>query len=146
MVSILVRTLRRAVAHVYTGRPSTIRPGKPVYKYVFERLVHGTSLPSPRPFPHPLTPPLDATFQATQDIAFNEKVIASAETTVRACEDELLTLKDVDAGTASWWGSKRAVEMRANHLLRKMRAAQDKVEALERQNVQLKKVLAKTKA
>ncbi|EIW60623.1 uncharacterized protein TRAVEDRAFT_57812 [Trametes versicolor FP-101664 SS1] len=110
------------------GRPSTIRPGKPVYKYVFERLVH------------------DATFQATQDIAFNEKVIASAETTVRACEDELLTLKDVDAGTASWWGSKRAVEMRANHLLRKMRAAQDKVEALERQNVQLKKVLAKTKA
>ncbi|KAI0670636.1 RNA12 protein-domain-containing protein [Trametes maxima] len=110
------------------GRPSTIRPGKPVYKYVFERLVH------------------DPTFQATQDIAFNEKVIASAEATVRACEDELLTLKDVDAGTASWWGSKRAVEMRANHLLRKMRAAQDKVEALERQNAQLKKVLAKAKA
>ncbi|KAI0637238.1 exonuclease [Trametes polyzona] len=109
------------------GRPSTIRPGKPVYKYVFERLVH------------------DPTFQATQDIAFNEKVIASAESTVRACEDELLTLKDVDAGTASWWGSKRAVEMRANHLLRKMRAAQDKIEALERQNAQLKKVLAKTK-
>ncbi|KAI0362726.1 exonuclease [Trametes cingulata] len=109
------------------GRPSTIRPGKPVYKYVFERLVH------------------DPTFQATQDIAFNEKVIASAETTVRACEDELLTLKDVDAGTASWWGSKRAVEMRANHLLRKMRAAQEKIEALERQNAQLKKVLAKTK-
>lgn len=110
--------------------------------------MHGTSLPSPRPSPvFPLTHgPLDATFQATQDIAFNEKVIASAEMTVRACEDELLTLKDVDAGTASWWGSKRAVEMRANHLLRKMRAAQDKVEALERQNVQLKKVLVKTKA
>ena len=65
---------------------------------------------------------------------------------MRACEDELLTLKDVDAGTASWWGSKRAVEMRANHLLRKMRAAQDKVEGLERQNAQLKKVLAKAKA
>ncbi|CDO69022.1 hypothetical protein BN946_scf184834.g29 [Trametes cinnabarina] len=109
------------------GRPSTIKPGKPVYKYVFEQLVQ------------------DPTFQATQDIAFNEKVIASAEATVRACEDELLTLKDVDAGTASWWGSKRAVEMRANHLLRKMRAAQDKVEALERQNGQLKKVLAKAK-
>ncbi|KAH9857835.1 RNA12 protein-domain-containing protein [Lenzites betulinus] len=110
------------------GRPSTIRPGKPVYKYVFERLVH------------------DTTFQATQDIAFNEKVIASAEATVRACEDELLTLKDVDAGTASWWGSKRAVEMRANHLLRKMRTAQEKVETLERQNATLKKVLAKSKA
>lgn len=140
-----VRTLGRTAAHASTGRPSTIRPGKPVYKYVFERLVHGTSL-LPSPVSPPTHSPPDATFQATQDIAFNEKVIASAETTVRACEDELLTLKDVDAGTASWWGSKRAVEMRANHLLRKMRAAQDKVEALERQNVQLKKVLAKTKA
>ena len=28
------------------GRPSIIRPGKPVYKYVFQRLVSGT----PQPF------------------------------------------------------------------------------------------------
>ncbi|KAM5539125.1 hypothetical protein V8D89_007348 [Ganoderma adspersum] len=109
------------------GRPSTIKPGKPVYKWVFERLVQ------------------DPAFQASQDIAFNKKVIASSETTVKACENELLTLKDVDAGTANWWGSKRAVEMRANFLLKKMRAAQEKIETLERQNTQLKKMLAKAR-
>ncbi|RPD65868.1 exonuclease [Lentinus tigrinus ALCF2SS1-7] len=106
------------------GRPSTIKPGKPVYKFVFERLVG------------------DSVFKATQDIAFNEKVIAASETIVKACEQELLVLKDVDAGTANWWGSKRAVEMRANYLLKKMRAAEQKVENLERENAQLKKTLA----
>ncbi|KAI1790774.1 exonuclease [Ganoderma leucocontextum] len=109
------------------GRPSIIRPGKPVYEWVFERLVQ------------------DPTFQASQDIAFNLKVITSSEAIVKACEDELLTLKDVDAGTANWWGSKRAVEMRANFLLKKMRLAQGNIEALERQNTQLKKVLARTR-
>ncbi len=87
----------------------------------------------------------DPTFQASQDLAFNKKVITLSEATVKACEDELLTLKDVDAGTANWWGSKRAVEMRANFLLKKMRAAQEKVETLEKQNIQLKKVLAKAR-
>ncbi|KAH9946331.1 RNA12 protein-domain-containing protein [Epithele typhae] len=109
------------------GRPSTIKPGKPVYKWVFQRLV------------------TDATFQATQDIAYNEKSIASAEAILKACESELLTLKDVDAGTAHWWGSTRVVEMRQHYLLKKMRVAEDKIESLEKQNVQLKKVLAKAR-
>ncbi|KAI0721515.1 exonuclease [Cerioporus squamosus] len=108
----------------HNGRPSTIKPGKPVYKFVFERLVS------------------DSIFKATQDIAFNEKVIASAESTVKACEDELLVLKDVDAGTASWWGSQRAVEMREHYLLKKMRAAEQKIESLEKENAKLKKTLA----
>ena len=90
--------------------------------------------------------PLDPVFKATQDIAFNEKVIAASENTVKACENELLTLKDVDAGTASWWGSKRAVEMRANYLLKKLRAAEEKIESLEKQNAQLKKILAKARS
>ncbi|KAI0807276.1 exonuclease [Fomes fomentarius] len=111
-----------------SGRPSTIKPGKPVYKWVFERLVN------------------DRVFEATQDIAFNDKIIASSENTVKACENELLTLKEVDAGTSSWWGSKRAVEMRANYLLKKMRAAEEKIENLEKQNAQLKKVLVKTRS
>ena len=88
---------------------------------------------------------VDPTFQAVQDIAVNEKLIASSETTVKACESELLTLKEVDAGTASWWGSKRAVEMREHYLFKKMRAAEEKIESLERQNAQLKKVLAKAR-
>ncbi|RDX48409.1 exonuclease [Lentinus brumalis] len=109
----------------HNGRPSTIKPGKPVYKFVFERLVG------------------DSVFKATQDIAFNEKVIASAEVIVKACEDELLVLKDVDAGTASWWGSQRAVEMREHYLLKKMRAAEQKIESLEKENAHLKKTLSK---
>ncbi|OBZ75791.1 Mitochondrial escape protein 2 [Grifola frondosa] len=107
------------------GRPSTIRAGKPVYRYVFERLVE------------------DSVFRATQDIAFNEKAIAASETIVKACEQELITLKDVDAGTSSWWGSNGAVEKRGNYLLKKMRAAEDKIETLDKQNVNLKKVLSK---
>ena len=117
-----------------------------MYKWVFERLVQGESphryAPGPLSYPHSAP---DPAFQASQDIAFNKKVIASSETTVKACEDELLTLKDVDAGTANWWGSKRAVEMRASFLLKKMRVAQEKIETLERQNTQLKKVLAKAR-
>ena len=42
---------------------------------------------------------VDPIFQATQDIAFNEKIIASRESTVKACEDELMTLKEVEART-----------------------------------------------
>ncbi|KAF7359414.1 Mitochondrial escape protein 2 [Mycena sanguinolenta] len=61
----------------HNGRPSTIQPGKPVFQAVFERLVN------------------DPIFQATQDIAFNEKVIAGAEIIVKACEQELLTLKEI---------------------------------------------------
>ncbi|TFY60118.1 hypothetical protein EVJ58_g5342 [Rhodofomes roseus] len=107
------------------ARPSTIKPGKPVYKYVFERLVQ------------------DPIFRATQDIAFNERVIAASESTVKSCEQELLTLKDVDAGTADWMGSRTAVRDRMNYLLKKMRLAGDKIEMLEKQNANLRKVLSK---
>ncbi|KAI0928247.1 hypothetical protein AcW1_005551 [Taiwanofungus camphoratus] len=106
------------------GRPSTIRPGKPVYKYVFERLVQ------------------DSVFRAMQDLAMNEKVIAAAESTVKACEQELITLKDVDAGTADWLGSRRAVKERSYFLLKKMQDAEEKIEALEKQNLQLKRSLS----
>ncbi|KAI0797741.1 exonuclease [Abortiporus biennis] len=109
----------------HNGRPSTIRPGKPVYKYVFERLVN------------------DPVFQATQDIAFNMKVIASSETMIKSCEAELITLKDVDAGTSSWWGSRKAVTQRIEYLLKYMRTANAKIEAAEKQNASLKKILAK---
>ncbi|KAI0818814.1 exonuclease [Irpex lacteus] len=114
--------------NMHNGRPSSIRPGKPVYRSVFEKLVH------------------DPIFQATQDIAFNEKIIASSETTVKACEDELMTLKEVEAGTSHWWGSRRAVTAREEYLLKKMRVAQEKIEALEKQNASLKKVLSKVKS
>ncbi|KIP10314.1 hypothetical protein PHLGIDRAFT_28547 [Phlebiopsis gigantea 11061_1 CR5-6] len=107
------------------GRPSSIKPGKPVYRYVFEKLVH------------------DPIFQASQEITYNQKIIASNEVIVKACEEELMTLKEVEAGTSHWWGSRRAVSTRGEYLLRKMRAAVEKIEALEKQNAALKKTLAK---
>ncbi|KAJ7470384.1 RNA12 protein-domain-containing protein [Mycena latifolia] len=109
----------------HNGRPSTIRPGKPVYKYVFERLVN------------------DSIFQATQDIAFNEKLIASAESTVKACEQELLALKEIGTDAEHWWGGNSASSSRSRYLLAKMQASASKIEALEQKNLELKKILAK---
>ncbi|KAJ7090200.1 RNA12 protein-domain-containing protein [Mycena belliarum] len=109
----------------YNGRPSTIRPGKPVYKYVFERLVN------------------DSVFQATQDIAFNEKLIVSAESTVKTCEQELLALKEIGTDVKHWWSGNSATSSRSHYLLAKMQASANKIEALERKNLELKKVLAR---
>ncbi|GJE86794.1 exonuclease [Phanerochaete sordida] len=107
------------------GRPTTIKPGKPVYRFVFEKLVH------------------DPVFAAVQDIAYNQKIITANEAVVKACEDELMTLKEVEAGTSHWWGSRRAVSGRGEYLLKKMRAAVEKIEVLEKHNATLKKTLSK---
>jgi len=109
----------------YNGRPSTIRAGKPVYKYVFEQLVS------------------DPIFQATQDIAFNEKIINEKVIKIRACEDELLRLKDIGVADSSWWGGKRASSERAAYLFSNMLTAERTIETLEKRNTELKKVLSK---
>jgi len=104
------------------GRPSMIRPGKPVYRYVFERLVD------------------DPVFRSRQDIALNEKAIASSESTIKSCEDELLKLEKVralDSGLLSIG----ATRQRANFLLTKMQEAESKIEKLEQANTKLKKEL-----
>ncbi|THG98922.1 hypothetical protein EW026_g3341 [Hermanssonia centrifuga] len=111
--------------NTHHGRPSVIKPGKPVYKYVYKRLVE------------------DSIFQANQDIVFNQKVIAANESIVKACEEELIILKEVEAGTSHWWGSRRGVSSRGEYLLTKMRVAGDKIETLEKQNAHLKKILSK---
>ncbi|KAG8833407.1 mitochondrial escape protein 2 [Serendipita sp. 399] len=106
------------------GRPSTIRPGRPVYRYVFERLVN------------------DQIFRSVQDIALNDKAIASAEATIRACEEELLKLEQIqplDSGLLS----SGVTRQRANYLLKKIYEAETKVEKLEAANALLKKSLKK---
>jgi len=109
----------------HNGRPSTMRPGKPVFRAVFERLVN------------------DSIFQATQDIAFNEKMIAAAESTVKACEQELLSLKEIGRDFDHWWGRNKASSTRSRYLLSKMHISAMQIEALERRNAELKKVLAR---
>jgi hypothetical protein len=95
-----------------------------------------------------LVPRSDRVFQATQDISFNEKLIASSESTVRTCEQELDTLRGIELDSQQSWlawlffGGKSAARARTRYLLDKMLAAEMKIEALERKNVELKKVLA----
>ncbi|KAF7322646.1 hypothetical protein HMN09_00043200 [Mycena chlorophos] len=126
-------TALRAMEHAeiisiatHNGRPSAIIPGRPVYRYVFQRLVD------------------DPIFQATQEIAFNEKLITSSESTIKTCEQELLSLKEIAGQESHWlWGGNTATTARSRYLFSKMHAATLKIEALERKNTDLKKVLAK---
>ncbi|KAH7341824.1 RNA12 protein-domain-containing protein [Rhizoctonia solani] len=108
------------------GHPATIKPGKPVYKHVYQRLVE------------------DRTFQAVQSINFNEKLIATSVATIKSCEDELTVLRNIglDLGSSVLSG-KGATGARASYLLEKMMQATLKVEQLETENTKLKKVLAK---
>lgn len=81
-------------------------------------------------------------FRATQELALNEKLLASAEATLKNCEQELLTLSSVERQPSSWWGPKNSVETRSDYLLKKMRGAEETIESLEKQNTALKKVIA----
>ncbi|KZT44087.1 hypothetical protein SISSUDRAFT_1057085 [Sistotremastrum suecicum HHB10207 ss-3] len=105
------------------GRPTGIRPGKPVLKWVFKRLLE------------------DKVFKSLQDIYLNEKIIATLESTLKSCEQELLTLKELGSQEKPWFGSS-ATNERAEYLLKKMHAAGVKLERLEKENSALKKTLA----
>jgi len=107
------------------GRPSAIRPGRPIYRHVFQRLVD------------------DPVFQASQDLASNTRLIDSAETTVRACEQELQVLRTIGLDTGRWWSGATAMGIRAKYLMDKMANAQGTLEKLEKHNGELKKVLAR---
>lgn len=109
---------------------------------MFERLVNG-EVKVVLLYRTLLTIIPDPIFQATQDIAYNTKLIASADSTIKSCEQELLILKDVEAGTSGLWGSRSAVTQRVEYLLKNMRAAETKIETLEKQNAALKKILSK---
>ncbi|KAG6811871.1 hypothetical protein H0H92_005447 [Tricholoma furcatifolium] len=116
----------------HEGRPSTIRPGKPVLRWVFDRLVKGE----------------DPIFRATQEIVLNEKIIANAEKTIKACEEELTTISTIASQTqVPWWkfgfGESRGTSARSRYLADKVSKYAKKIGVLEKQNTELKKVLAK---
>lgn len=86
----------------------------------------------------------DPIFQATQDLAFNTKLVETAETTVKTCESELIALKDIasfDQGSWNLLAGPSPTKQRATHLLEKMQAAQESVRKLEKRNSELKAVL-----
>lgn len=113
------------------GRPSMIRPGKPIFRYVFERLAE------------------DKIFKAIQDMNINNAIIVSSETTVQRCEEELTKIKDLEVTESSkrWqlFGGKSATSARMQYLFAKMMDAETKIEDAERRNVDLKNILAKDK-
>lgn len=111
-------------------RPSTIRPGKPVFRYVFQRVVG------------------DKVFEATQELAYNEKQIVEAEAKIRAYEAELAVLVDTmkkEAEQTWWWDfGSRAYRSRVRYLNDKLFAAGKKVEILERKNNDWKKIITES--
>jgi len=126
----------------FLGRPSVIRPGKPVYHYVFERLVNGKfvllSVMSSSSVHYS-----DSVFRATQEIAYNNKLIAVVTDTIKSCETELLALKDIKGKFSGYIQWNDPSENRARYLLRKMEESERKLETLERNNEDLKWVFLK---
>jgi hypothetical protein len=105
----------------FEGRPSVIRPGKPVYRCAFEHLAK------------------DKVFRATQEIGIHEKQLSGLEITIQKCEDELVRLKALGDMNSGWlWGRRRE---RERYLQRKLGEASRKVEELERRNRELRAVL-----
>ncbi|KAF5330523.1 hypothetical protein D9619_005680 [Psilocybe cf. subviscida] len=108
------------------GRPSGIRPGKPVFRWVFERVVN------------------DKVFQATQELAYNEKQVSDTETKIQGYEQELKLLVDMMQNEhRPWYSFRRSPCLdRARSVGEKLVVAERKVSTLERKIVELKKVLA----
>lgn len=111
------------------GRPSTIRPGKPVLRFVFERVVG------------------DRLFEATQEFAYNERQIAEAEAKIKGYENELAVLVDTvkKENEQRWWGwhlfGRSACWGRVRYVGDKLAVAERKLEALEKKNNEWKRVI-----
>jgi len=77
-----------------------------------------------------------------QDIDYNKQLITASESTIKACEEELLRLTEIGEHTrSSVFGTDRAVGLRTRYLLKAMGEASAKIETLERANAKLKKLL-----
>ncbi|KIM49011.1 hypothetical protein M413DRAFT_438171 [Hebeloma cylindrosporum] len=107
------------------GRPAAIRPGKPIFRWVFERVVN------------------DKVFAARQELVYNEKQIADTEAKIGTYEQELAVLVETMGNEQRrWWtfGRSACVE-RARAVGERLVIAQRKVDKLERKNTELKKVM-----
>lgn len=114
------------------GRPSVIQPGRPVLRWVFEKLVK------------------DPIFQATQEISLNQLLITSFEKKLRECEEELSALTPVITFEERlWWWSiglkhRHGANVRVRYLSDKIAACCRKIESLEIINREIAKVLERS--
>ncbi|KAF2128791.1 hypothetical protein P153DRAFT_385993 [Dothidotthia symphoricarpi CBS 119687] len=98
------------------GRPSTIKPGKPVYYPAFKRLTE------------------DNVLRSRLDLAILTNLTKIESATIDKCENELLLLSQLRSQPAQTMG-------RVQYLLDKMMVSQQKVEKYEGEMKGLKKVL-----
>lgn len=98
------------------GRPSTVKPGKPVYLSAFKRLTE------------------DKVLRSRLDLAVLTSLSKIENATIDKCENELLLLSKLRSQPSQTTG-------RVNYLLAKMMASQNKVESYELEMKGLKKVL-----
>lgn len=115
-----VRALEQAelitIVSSASGRPSQIRPGKPVYHPAFKRLTE------------------DKVLKSRMDLAILKELVKVESATIEKCETELLKLSEIEGRPAMLAG-------RVQYLLAKLQKSQDKVENYEGEMVVLKKVL-----
>jgi hypothetical protein len=104
------------ITHAH-GRPSLILPGKPLYKTAFARLLD------------------DAVFAATIEWGINDGGIKKQKSDLEAA---VKGLRELEGLGGTWSGS---VETRRGKWREKMRVAEGKLEALEKQKKELEAVL-----
>ncbi|KAG8526163.1 uncharacterized protein KY384_000156 [Bacidia gigantensis] len=98
------------------GRPSCIKPGKPVYTAAFKKLTD------------------DRVLRASMDLSTLAEDTKTENATIAKCEDELRVLGELPGKPAETAG-------RVRYLLGKLRVSQEKVEGMDREASRLKKVL-----
>ncbi|KAK4691454.1 hypothetical protein P7C71_g5550, partial [Lecanoromycetidae sp. Uapishka_2] len=99
------------------GRPTSIKPGKPVYSAAFRQLTG------------------DHVLKAKLDLAILSELIKIETSGIDKCESELNLLGNLP-------GAPKETRSRAQYLLGKLHASQDKIEKYEREGGALKKVLS----
>lgn len=96
-------------------------------------------------------------FKAFYQIEYNSAIISSADSSIKSCETELSTLKEITAdggddklgvNGSSWLGVGKhsAIRDRARWLLDKMGKNVDKLSKLEKENEEMMKVLSSGRA
>lgn len=104
------------------GRATFVRPGKPVFREAFKRLVD------------------DRVFHASRQIEFNAAVTKKAEAEIVAIEEELARLKDITSegdklkvGEGGWLGLTKGspIYQRAQYLLNELGKRMDKLNATD---------------
>jgi len=101
-----------------SGRPSLIKPGKPVYHPAFKRLTE------------------DRVLRSRLDLAILTELVKGESATIEKCESELLKLSEIE-------GSPAGIGGRVRYLLAKLAKSQTKIEGYEVEQGSLKKVLGK---